>query len=101
MVEIELGVIEQKIIKVLEVIKEELETEVAIDSECRPSAFFKSQVLVTAIGRIAAALDVDIPNNCYPFFDKRLKKQLTIKEAASALHKQAKQKQYKEVEYGI
>jgi len=81
---------ELKIKEVLEEIKEALDTEVLIDGECRPSAFFKSQVLVTAIGRIAAALDIEIPLNCYIFFDKRANKQLTIKEATQKLLKEAK-----------
>lgn len=100
MVAIEADEIEQKITAVLDEIKEQLETEVTIDGECRPSAFFKSQVLVTAIGRIADALDVDIPDNCYPFFDKRTKRQLTIKEIALAIRKEAKQKQLQETENG-
>lgn len=100
MLAIEEDVIEQKIKAVLEEIKEQLETPVSIDCDCLPSAFFKSQVLVTAICRIAAALDVDIPNNCYPFYDKSLNKQLTIREAAQALHKKAKHKQPQETTHG-
>lgn len=90
MVAIEPAVAEKEIIKIIKEINDTLEAGVAVDSECCPGVFFKSQVLVTAIGRVAAALNVIIPNNCYIFFNKQAHKQLSIKESALKLIKEAK-----------
>ena len=89
MLKIELDVIEEKIAKVLEELKDELETEVTINGECRPGAFFKSNVLVTAINRVANVLEVIIPDNCYIFFDKKEHKQLSVREAALKVREKA------------
>lgn len=56
-----------------------------IDEDTRPGLIIKSQVLLTVIGRLEDLLDMEIPDNCYPFFDKDKLKQLTIREAAEIL----------------
>lgn len=90
MLDIKQEMAEQKIVKIIEEIRDTLEVDVSIDGNCSPGFFFKSQVLVTAIGRVAVALNVIIPDKCYIFFDKQKNKQLTIKEAAQKLIKEAK-----------
>ncbi len=100
MIRIELDIIEEKIAIVLEELKDEFGMEVTIDCECRPGAFFKSNVLVTAINRVANALEVTIPDNCYIFSDKKECKQLSIKEAALKVRQQAIHKSRKEVIHG-
>ena len=90
MVDIQLIKAESAIIDVLEKINEAIDSEVVVNTDICPGSFFKSQILVTAIGRIAKALEIIIPENCYIFFDKKLQKQLSIKEAAQKLLKEAK-----------
>jgi hypothetical protein len=65
--------------------KIEMGVDEKIDEETRPLVFFKSEVLVTLIGRLEDLLDIKIPENCYPFFDKEKLEQLTIKEAAGII----------------
>jgi hypothetical protein len=67
--------------------KNAMELEGDVDEETQPGLLIKSQVLVTIIGRLEDLLQVKIPINCYPFFDKDLNKQLSIKEAAQILLK--------------
>ena len=100
MIKIELEIIEEKIAKVLKELNDEFETAIKIDGDCRPGAFFKSNVLVTAINRVADALEVSIPNNCYIFSDKKECKQLSIKEAALKVREKAIHKPRKEVIHG-
>jgi len=100
MIKIELDIIEEKISSVLNQLKNELETEVLIDGACQPGAFFKSNVLVTAINRVADALEVIIPSNCYIFSDKIDCRQLSIKEAALKVQQKAIYKTHKDKTYG-
>lgn len=100
MLKIDLDLIEEKITKVLVELRDEFGTDIMLNSECRPGVFFKSNVLVTAINRVANALDVTIPNNCYIFSDKRECKQLSIKEAALKVREKAIHKPRKEVIHG-
>ena len=90
MVAIEQAAVEKAIIKIIEEINENLEYEINVVGGCSPGAFFKSHVLVTAMGRIARILDVVIPNNCYIFSEKQNNRQNTIIEAAQKLIKVAK-----------
>ncbi len=68
MIAIEQTLVEQKIVKIIEEIRDALEVDLTVDPDCSPGIFFKSQVIVTAIGRVAAALNVIIPEKCYIFF---------------------------------
>lgn len=56
-----------------------------IDGDFIPGNFIKSQVLITAICDIAAILNVEIPNNCYIFFEKKERRQLSIKETVQKI----------------
>lgn len=63
-------------------IKEALNVQEAIDGDVRPGELIMSDALMTVTGRLGARLGIAIPLNCYPFFDKDNRKQLSIKEAA-------------------
>ncbi len=71
--------------------KNELNIEASIDEETRPLKIIKSEVLVDIIGRLEDLLGVQIPANCYPFFDKEKCEELSIKQAAQIImHKMKK-----------
>jgi hypothetical protein len=63
-------------------IKEALNVNDAIDEDVCPGDLIKSDALMTVPGRLNARLGIAIPLNCYPFFDKKDHKQLSIREAA-------------------
>lgn len=63
----------------------ELDLPKTIDSDFIPGNFIKSQVLLTAICDIAVILNVEIPNNCYVFFEKNQRRQLSIKETVQKI----------------
>lgn len=91
MINLDTNLVEKEIIKILEEIKGQLKIEAAINEECLPGELngITSQILITAIGRLANTLKISIPLNCYIFHDKISQKQLTIKEAAQKLIKSA------------
>lgn len=84
MAEINLSSVEQAIVEIVDEIKRKLGLDTVIDIDCIPGNLIRSQVLLTAMGRIGSALGVTIPNNRYIFHDTK-KRQLTIKEAAQKL----------------
>ncbi|HEV7332534.1 MAG TPA: hypothetical protein VGN63_15960 [Flavisolibacter sp.] len=90
MINLDGALVEAKIIKAVEEIKHKLKLDaVTVDTELCPGKFISSQILVTLIGRLADALEVKIPDNCYIFLDKKTLKQLTIKESAQKLINEA------------
>ncbi|MCU7549824.1 hypothetical protein OCK74_11900 [Chitinophagaceae bacterium LB-8] len=90
MTKLDNAVVEAKIIKAVDEIKNKLKIDaVVVNIEFCPGKFISSQILVTLMGRIADSLEVNIPENCYIFHDKKTLKQLTIKEAAQKLIKEA------------
>lgn len=58
----------------------------AIDDDVCPGDLIKSDALMTVTGRLNARLGIEIPLNCYPFFDKKSHKQLSIREAAKKVY---------------
>ena len=64
-------------------IKEALNMKEPIDGNVCPGELILSDALMTVTSRLGAKLGIAIPLNCYPFFDKRTHKQLSIKEAAT------------------
>jgi hypothetical protein len=90
MIQLDNALVEAKIIKAVDEIKEKLKLDAVVDVAFCPGQFIASQVLVTLIDRIAEALEVIIPDNCYIFHDKKGLKQLSIKEAAQKLIKESK-----------
>lgn len=63
-------------------VKEALDIKESIDGDICPGELIMSDALMTVTGRLGTKLGVSIPLNCYPFFDKKNHKQLSIKEAA-------------------
>jgi hypothetical protein len=90
MIDIKAEIVEKEIVKVLEEIRNDLELEIDLNTSCSPGDLMMSQILVTAISRIGQNLGIAIPLGCYIFFDNHAEKQLTIKEAALKLIKQAR-----------
>jgi hypothetical protein len=90
MAKLENALVEAKLIKVIDEIKDKFKIKADVDIEFCPENFISSQVLVTVTGRIAVALGVTIPENCYIFHDKKTLKKYSIKEAAEKLIKEAK-----------
>lgn len=91
MVSLSTALVEQKIVDAIEEVKTMLNLDAKIDKDSSPGGLgIASQILLTNIGRIAKALGVIVPNSCYIFFDKKNNAQLTIKEAAQKLIKEAK-----------
>lgn len=60
-----------------------------INADFIPGNFIKSHVLLTAIGDIAVALNVEIPPECYIFFEKATRRQLSIGETVDKILKVA------------
>jgi hypothetical protein len=56
-----------------------------VNADFVPGKYIKSHVLLTAISDISLVLDIEIPNNCYIFFDSALRKQLSIKETVQKI----------------
>ena len=67
----------------------ELEVPTSINKNFVPGNFIKSHVLLAAISDIAVALDVEIPPECYVFFEKSERRQLSIKETVEKILKVA------------
>ena len=67
----------------------EIEVQTPVSAGFIPGNFIKSHVLLTAISDIAAVLDVQIPPECYIFFEKTKRKQLSIKETVEKILKVA------------
>lgn len=67
-------------------IKEALHMDEAINEDLCPGEIIKSDALMTVTGRLNAKLGIAIPLNCYPFFDKKRHRQLSIKEAAKKVY---------------
>ena len=88
MTKLKTEVVENALTKVIEEVKNVLRLNVAVNVDMAPgNSGISSQVLVTVIGRIGNKLGVAVPNGCYLFYDKKRKKQLTIREAAQKLIK--------------
>lgn len=91
MVNINYEIVEQEITSVISEISNKLKIEVTIGIDsCPGSIGIKSQILITIMGRLENTLGISIPHNCYIFHDKKTKRQLSIKEAAQKLIKEAK-----------
>jgi len=71
-------------------IKEVLNLQGVIDEDICPGEMIQSDALITVTGRLGVRLGINIPLSCYPFFDKKNHKQLSIKEAASKVFKLVK-----------
>ncbi|MCB0518498.1 MAG: hypothetical protein H6577_09970 [Lewinellaceae bacterium] len=81
--------VENEIMNSLKEVKDLLKINAPISSDVCPGSIggITSHILVNIIGRIGNKLGVSIPNNCYPFYDKSSRKQLSIKEATKKLVK--------------
>ena len=79
---IKLSEIEGALKDLISEIKEALDIKVSIEEDFCPGDLIKSDALMTVTGRLSARLGVEIPLNCYPFFDKEKHKQLSVREAA-------------------
>lgn len=79
---IQLKEIERAMKDLVTEIKEALNMNEAINEDVCPGDLIKSDALMTVPGRLNARLGIAIPLNCYPFFDKKNHKQLSIKQAA-------------------
>ncbi|WP_293295213.1 hypothetical protein [Allomuricauda sp.] len=89
--ELQIENIESQIRDVIEEInvEQELNAKVTVNT-CPYEIGISSQVLVSVMGLLEAKLEVEIPANCYIFYDKTKNKQLSIKEAALKLLKTIK-----------
>lgn len=83
--------VENELLKSIKEVKDLLKIDATISSDvCPGSIGITSQVLITIMGRIGNKLGVAIPNNCYIFYDKKSRRQLSIKEATHKLIKVVK-----------
>lgn len=90
MVALKVDLVENEITKAIEEINSILKIDANINISCCPGNIgISSQILVTLMGRLEGILNVKIPDNCYIFHDRKSQKQLTIKEAAQKLIKEA------------
>lgn len=80
---VKLNEIEGTIKELITEIKDVLNLQGAINDDLCPGEMIQSDALVTVTGRLGVRLGINIPLSCYPFFDKKNHKQLTIKEAAT------------------
>jgi hypothetical protein len=84
-------IVEGELINLILEAKDKFNIDASISSDARPGSIgISSQVLITIMGRIGHKLGVNIPNSCYIFYDKKERKQLSIKEATQKLIKVAK-----------
>ena len=60
-----------------------------ITADTKPHIFTTSVVLVTKFSELEEKLKIEIPHNCYPFYNHRTHQQLSIQEAADVLIKRA------------
>lgn len=81
---------EQKIIEVVKKVASDMQVGMNVDADCIPGNLIASYALVTAISRIADAINAIVPDNCYIFHERKTKRQLSIKEAALKLIKAGK-----------
>ncbi len=92
--------VEEIIVKAIGNVNKILKIDAIVNGESCPGTLIASQILITVMGRIGKELNVVIPDNCYIFHDKKTQAQLTIKEAAIKLIKEAKPKPNKVTEDG-
>ncbi|RYD57615.1 MAG: hypothetical protein EOP56_07500 [Sphingobacteriales bacterium] len=92
MVKLSTEAVENEIVKVIEQFKVAFGLDCEIDVNSSPGEIesISSLMLVTASTRVGRALGVTIPLGCYIFCDKAKGRQLTIREAAQKLIKEAK-----------
>ncbi|HMK16851.1 MAG TPA: hypothetical protein VK492_01520 [Chitinophagaceae bacterium] len=90
MVNLELTRVEKEITKAIDETTNMLKIDAAVNEDYCPGILIPSQVLVTLMARIGRSLGVMIPDSCYIFHDKKNHQQLSIKEAAKKLIKEAK-----------
>lgn len=92
MVALQSTIVETEIIKIIDEVNcNILNVDHTVDCHYAPGDMgISSQVLITIMGRVGSILNVSIPEDCYIFFDKKLQRQLTIKEAAQKLINEAK-----------
>ncbi|MBS1549702.1 MAG: hypothetical protein JSS94_07545 [Bacteroidetes bacterium] len=84
--------IETEIIDVIKMICQKQNIDEEVNSDFCPGNFIKSIVLVSvAISTIEAKTGLEIPEDCYIFYDKKSHRQLTIKEATQKLIEKAVQ----------
>lgn len=88
MVKLKLDIVEMEITKIVEDVKSRMGIDAIITvNTCLNNIGITSQIQVSIMSRLEDILKVEIPNNCYIFYDKKEKKQLSIKEAAQKLIK--------------
>lgn len=90
MVDLDEKLVEEEITRVLAELADDLEIECELKNTFQPGQVFMSQVLVSAISIIAKNLNINIPDNCYIFFNKATEQQLSISDSAKKLIKEAK-----------
>ncbi|WP_183560882.1 hypothetical protein [Mucilaginibacter sp. SP1R1] len=81
--------VEKEIVNSIDEVKNVFRLKAAFDADSCPGTMLTSQVLVTVIARIAKKLGVILPNGCYIFYDKKTKRQLSIKEGTEKFIKEA------------
>lgn len=81
------SVIEAELVKLVDEVNKRIsKIEIDVDASCCPGSIgISSQILITIMGRVGHVLEIDIPDNCYIFHDKKTNKQLNIKEATQKL----------------
>tara|TARA_B100000780_G_C21100003_1_gene443862 strand:+ start:1204 stop:1476 length:273 start_codon:yes stop_codon:yes gene_type:complete len=71
---------------IIEEVSKGLGLDTTITRNTRPyNEGLTSQILISVMTRLEVALDINIPDNCYIFFEKSTRKQLSITEAANKL----------------
>lgn len=84
--------IELEIIDVIKMICQKQNIDEEVTSDFCPGNFIRSVVLVSvAMSTIEVKTGLEIPLDCYIFYDKKKHKQLTIKEATQKLIEKAVQ----------
>lgn len=78
--------IESQIKEIIEEINAETELNASITvNSCPYNIGISSQILVSVMGLLENKLEIEIPANCYIFYDKTSNRQLSIKESALKL----------------